>query len=86
MLEKQKSNSKAFFIIGLRNSGKVLELISRFVSSKSNSKLIKDTEKEIELQHEMTEYNDFIVGDFVDSYEALTLKTLTSYTYFQVRK
>ena len=32
----------------------------------------------------MKTYDDFIVGDFIDSYEALTLKTLTSYTYFQV--
>ena len=37
---------------------------------------------EQKLEEEMETYDDFIIGDFVDSYRNLTLKTLTSYTYF----
>ena len=43
-----------------------------------------ELELEKQLEDEMNEYGDFIVGDFLDKYENLTLKTLTSYTYFQV--
>ena len=34
-----------------------------------------------ELQKEMDKFNDFIVGDFIDSYRNLTLKTFTGYKY-----
>ena len=34
------------------------------------------------LEEEMKLHQDFIIGDFIDSYRNLTLKTLTSYTYF----
>ena len=34
------------------------------------------------LQEEIKNNEDFIVGNFQDSYRNLTLKTLTSYTYF----
>ena len=39
--------------------------------------------EEAELKEEMRINRDFIVGNFVDSYRNLTLKTLTSYTYFE---
>ena len=35
-----------------------------------------------ELQKEMEKFNDFIIGDFTDSYRNLTLKTFTGYRYF----
>ena len=43
-----------------------------------------ELELEKQLEDEMNKYGDFIVGNFQDKYENLTLKTLTSYTYFQV--
>ena len=30
----------------------------------------------------MEKFNDFIIGDFIDSYRNLTLKTFTGYRYF----
>lgn len=33
------------------------------------------------MQKEMDNYNDFIIGDFIDSYRNLTLKTFTGYKY-----
>ena len=32
------------------------------------------------LHKEIDTYNDFIIGDFVDSYDNLTYKTMTAYT------
>ena len=43
-----------------------------------------ELELEKQLEDEMKKFDDFIIGDFQDTYENLTLKTLTSYTYFQV--
>ena len=37
------------------------------------------------LNAEIDKYDDFVVGDFIDSYETLTVKTLTAYTYAQRR-
>ena len=34
------------------------------------------------LEGEIEIHEDFIIGDFIDSYRNLTMKTLTSYTYF----
>ena len=51
-----------------------------FVIGLSRNKEVN--KNELKLNEEMRIYDDFIVGDFVDSYRNLTLKTLTSYTYF----
>ena len=37
---------------------------------------------ENELQKEMKRFNDFIIGDFIDSYRNITLKTFSAYKYF----
>ena len=34
-----------------------------------------------ELQKEMKRFNDFIIGDFIDSYRNITLKTFSAYKY-----
>lgn len=37
--------------------------------------------RENELQKEMKRFNDFIIGDFIDSYKNITLKTFSAYKY-----
>ena len=36
----------------------------------------------IDLAQEIEEFDDFIIGDFIDSYNNLTLKTFSGYKYF----
>ena len=36
----------------------------------------------IDLEHEIEEFEDFIVGDYIDSYRNLTLKTFSGYKYY----
>lgn len=56
--------------------------------SKANNMLFiigqrkKNSKNEELLKSEIATYNDFIIGDFIDSYDNLTMKTLTGYTYF----
>ena len=36
----------------------------------------------IDLSQEIEEFDDFIVGDYIDSYKNLTLKTFSGYKYY----
>ena len=53
-------------IAEVQNSGTILFLIGRH-------------EGDSRLEGEIEKYDDFIIGDFIDSYNNLTLKTLTGY-------
>ena len=39
------------------------------------------TKRVKELNSEMRQFNDFVVGDYMDSYRNLTLKTFSGYQY-----
>ena len=39
-------------------------------------------QKMMELEQEIEDFQDFIVGDYIDSYKNLTLKTFSGYKYF----
>ena len=40
-----------------------------------------NTQRKNDLQKEMNKFNDFIIGDFIDSYRNITLKTFSGYKY-----
>ena len=70
--------NKALFVIGLNSeTGKLFVVKNQYLNS-----ILENIIDEKKLKNELKIYDDFIVGDFVDSYKNLTLKTLTSYTYF----
>ena len=49
----------------------------------SNSeKGVDGQQKMMELEQEIEDFQDFIVGDYIDSYKNLTLKTFSGYKYF----
>ena len=39
------------------------------------------SEKHVELQSELIQFDDFIVGDYLDTYGNLTLKTFSGYKF-----
>ena len=49
----------------------------------SNSeKGVDGQQKMMELEQEIEDFQDFIVGDYIDSYKNLTLKTFSGYKYY----
>ena len=48
----------------------------------NDKKGVQGQKKMMDLEHEIEEFEDFIVGDYIDSYKNLTLKTFSGYKYY----
>ena len=68
-LRNQKAEGQdMFFLIGQVDS--------------NDKKGVQGQKKMMDLGQEIEEFEDFIVGDYIDSYKNLTLKTFSGYKYF----
>ena len=48
----------------------------------NDKKGVQGQKKMMDLEKEIEEFEDFIVGDYIDSYKNLTLKTFSGYKYY----